>query len=265
MAVSRGGTVGSGPLKAYVLHQWDWSESSLIVELWTRERGRLAVVAKGAKRPTSNFRALLFPFHCLGVSLGRAPAEADAELFNLRAAEWMGRGPGPAGEALMSGFYANELLLRLLPRLDAHPVLWDAYADTLQALAETPATAGTAQAALRGFELALLRELGWLPDLAVVSSTQQPVRPTTLYGLHPEFGVLEEPDASLGLPGAWLLAASTALSNDAWAAVRTLSAPMGAALRHQLRRLVHYHLGASTLRTREVWRGMQQLSKPETR
>ena len=62
----------SAALQAYVLHHYDWSESSLILDLFTRERGRMAVAAKGAKRPYSQLRVVLLPFQRLHVSLGRS-------------------------------------------------------------------------------------------------------------------------------------------------------------------------------------------------
>ena len=115
-------------LAAYVLHQYDWSETSLILDLFTRERGRLAVAAKGAKRPYSQLRGVLLPFLRLHVSLGRGSDDPSAEVLNLRAAEWAGGATLPQGDALFSGFYLNELLVRLLARQDPHPRLFDAYA-----------------------------------------------------------------------------------------------------------------------------------------
>ena len=126
----------SAPLEAYVLHHYDWSESSLILDLYTRELGRVAVAAKGAKRPHSQLRAVLLPFQRLHVTLGRiAPADDAPEVQTLRGAEWAGGQPMLSGAALFSGFYVNELLLRLLARHDPHPALFDAYAATLAALA----------------------------------------------------------------------------------------------------------------------------------
>ena len=101
-------------LAAFVLHRWDWSESSLILDLLTREQGRIAVAAKGAKRPHSNLRAVLLPFQRIAVTLGRAPeGDAEAEIRNLRAAEWAGSGAMLKGGSLFSGFYLNELLMKL--------------------------------------------------------------------------------------------------------------------------------------------------------
>src|SRR5439155_20288805 len=102
-------------LTAYVLHRYDWSETSLILDLFTREQGRLAVAAKGAKRPYSQLRSVLLPFQRINVSLGKA-AVADAggsEVQTLRGAEWAGGAAMLTGAALFSGFYLNELLMKL--------------------------------------------------------------------------------------------------------------------------------------------------------
>jgi DNA repair protein RecO (recombination protein O) len=249
----------SAPLAAYVLHQHDWSESSLIVELFTRAQGRVVVAAKGAKRPTSNFRAVLLPFVPILAQLGRAPADEQAEVHNLRSAEWAGGQPLLAAAALFSGFYLNELLLKLLARQDPHPALFDAYADTLSALARMQGAAEEA-AVLRAFELLLLRELGVLPELATATLTAQPVQPDTRYTLHAEGGLMADVD---GLPGSHWVALEAALAHAAASgqaqALRQACAATAGALRGPLRGLLHYHLGHSHLRTRQVWRGVQQL------
>src|SRR6478609_8624323 len=136
---------------AYVLHRYDWSESSLILETFTRHHGRIAVVAKGAKRPSSNFRPVLLPLQPLHIAFG-----GDAEIRNLKSAEWVGGQVMPTGEALLSGYYLNELLLRLLARDDPHPALFDVYAAAVRLLASDEPLA--LQPALRAFELLLLRE-----------------------------------------------------------------------------------------------------------
>ena len=141
---------------AYVLHRYDWSESSLILELLTREHGRIAVVARGAKKPSSSFRPILLPLQPLHVAFG-----GDGEIRTLKSAEWQGGQVMPTGDALLSGYYLNELLLRLLARDDPHPPLFDVYGATVRVLAgEHPQLL---QPALRAFELLLLREIGLLP------------------------------------------------------------------------------------------------------
>jgi DNA repair protein RecO (recombination protein O) len=140
---------------AFVLHAYAYKETSLIVEAFTREHGRVGLVARGAKRPRSEWRGLLQAFQPITVSYAGA-----AELKTLVKAEWRGGVPPPAGNALLSGFYLNELLLKLLPREDAHPALWDEYEASLGALAATTSPAAQA-AVLRRFEVALLAALGY--------------------------------------------------------------------------------------------------------
>jgi DNA repair protein RecO (recombination protein O) len=252
----------SSPLLAYVLHSYDWSESSLIVELFTRAQGRLVVVAKGAKKPTSGFRAVLLPFAPLHAALGRLPADDKAEIHTLRGAEWAGGRPLLRGDALLAGFYCNELLLKLLARSDPHAVLFECYADTLAALAG-PGEASddsSSATALRAFELLLLRELGWLPDLATATLTTQLLQPRQRYTLHPEAGLINH---AQGLAGEHWVAIEAALSHGASAALRAACHPVVGALRGPLRSLLHYHLGSSKLRTRQVWQGVQRLARTD--
>src|SRR3954453_10920333 len=136
---------------AFVLHRYDWSESSLILEVFSRHYGRFALVAKGAKRPSSSFRPVLLPLQPLRLSFG-----GDAEIRTLKGAEWVGGQVMPTGDALLSGYYLNELLIRLLARDDPHPRLFDAYTSVVQVLASEHGEA--LQPALRAFELLLLRD-----------------------------------------------------------------------------------------------------------
>ena len=170
---------------AYVLHQWDWSETSLILDLFTREHGRVAAVAKGAKRPYSQLRPVLMPFQRLLVATGRPKAEEGADILTLRSAEYAGAGAPLPAARLFSGFYLNELLMKALARGDPHERLFDAYGDTLATLARADD-----EAALRAFELVLLRETGVLPDLACTTTTQQPVQPAAGYLLQAEAGLV---------------------------------------------------------------------------
>ena len=98
---------------AFVLHSYDWSESSLILEVFTRHRGRVALAAKGVKRPTSNFRPVLLPLQPLSLSYSLG-GEGNGEIHTLKGAEWVGGHVMPQGDALLSGLYLNELLMRLL-------------------------------------------------------------------------------------------------------------------------------------------------------
>ncbi|PTT76065.1 DNA repair protein RecO [Pelomonas sp. HMWF004] len=237
--------------QAFVLHQHDWSETSLILDLFTRESGRLAVAAKGAKRPYSQLRAVLLPLQRISVSLSK-PAKADGgEVQTLRTAEWGGGATMPSGAALFSGYYLNELLLKLLARHDPHPGLFDAYADTLAALAQ-------GDAALRAFELKLLSELGLLPDLSVVTPTQSAIDPARRYQLSPESGVIP-PTSDASLPGTLLIQLQAALQHGSTAALRQACAAEPQGLKTMLRGVLHYHLGHQPLRTRALMVDVQNL------
>ena len=156
----------------YVLHSYPYQETSLIVDVFTREFGRVAMVAKGAKRPHSPLRSVLMPFHALTLDWS-----GRADLKTLRTAEWRGAFRLLRGRALICGFYLNELLLKLLHRDDAHDALFDAYEQTLQALLD----GGDHAAVLRGFEKRLLRELGYALQLDSDAQTGQPLQAQRRY------------------------------------------------------------------------------------
>lgn len=142
---------------SYLLHATAWKESSLITQMFTRDYGIVAMVAKGAKRPYSALKPVLLNFQPLLLSWTGAN-----EIKTLTRAELAGLHP-LSGRALMSAWYMNELLLRLLPREDPHPALFDQYKVALQAL-----TLGQQSAALtlRRFEWLLLQETGYGLDVA---------------------------------------------------------------------------------------------------
>jgi DNA repair protein RecO (recombination protein O) len=251
-------------LEAYVLHRYDWSETSLILDLFTREQGRLAVAAKGAKRPYSQLRSVLLPFQRIHVGLGRVP-KADAngdepvnEVQNLRSAEWAGGAAMLTGAALFSGFYLNELLMRLTARHDPHPALFDAYAQTLPALVERDDR--VVEAALRAFEIVLLKELGVLPDLSLQTLTLAPVEEGGRYALLPDAGVAAGRGADGELAGSTLIGLQAALEHGSLAAVQSRCAEALPELKTMLRALLHYHLGSPVMRTRQVMLDVQNLS-----
>lgn len=251
-------------LAAFVLHHYDWSESSLILDLYTREQGRLAVVAKGAKRPYSQLRSVLLPFQRLQVTLGKppksdAPGEAMSEVQTLRAAEWAGGAAMLTGAALFSGFYLNELLMKLMARGDPHPTLFNLYAQTLPTLGSMDES--TVQAALRAFEVTLLREIGLLPDLSVATLTRQAVQGDRPYTLLAEAGVGEPRPGDTALPGRVLIGLQAAIEHGSLAALQHACAASLPELKTVLRGLLHYHLGSPVLRTRQVMLDVQALDR----
>lgn len=246
---------------AFVLHQHDWSESSLVLEVFSRHHGRVVLIGKGVKRPTSQYRAVLLPMLPL-----RLDWSGEAEVRTLKAAQFAGGHVMPAGDALLAGYYLNELVLRLMTRDDPHPVLFDHYAAALAALAAGEDVAVT----LRAFELLLLRTLGWLPDLAHEGLRLLPLAADQAYRLLPEAGL--QPcgaEDSGALPGGhWAVVERALAAADPWAALRAQPALLAtAALRVGLAALLHYHSGVRAFRTREWMRAVRRvgpLAAPST-
>jgi len=160
---------------AFVLHSYPYKETSLIVEAFSREHGRVGLVAKGAKRPRSELRGMLQAFMPLALSWGGA-----TELKTLVKAEWRGGVALPSGRALLSAFYLNELLLKLLAREDPHPQLWDAYEGALRELG-AESTPIIQAMVLRRFEIRLLAELGYGLPLTHEAGGIAPIDPAARY------------------------------------------------------------------------------------
>ncbi len=141
---------------AYVLHARPFGDTSLLLEVFTAHRGRVGLIAKGARAPKSKKRALLQVLQPLLMSW-----RESGELGTLTAVEPAAAAVTLSGEPLFCAWYANELVLKLCARHEAHPVLFAAYARLLLRLVDD------AEAGLRAFERVLLEELGYglaLPD-----------------------------------------------------------------------------------------------------
>ena len=231
---------------AMVLHSYPWRETSLIVEAFTRDHGRMALVARGAKRPTSQFRGLLAPFAPLLLSWS-----GRNEIKSLVRAEWCGGMAPLRGEALLAGFYLNELLVRLLARADAHEVLFARYVEALATLA---ARQNGRDGVLRAFELELLRETGHAPAFDH-SADGAPLEPDAFYRVDAEHGLVRvaEPDPGEDIA---CLRGSSALAM----ARSDFSSPVVA--NHSklvLRHLIRYHLNGQPLNTRRILHDLRQL------
>lgn len=231
----------------FVLHATPWRETSLIVEVLTREHGRMALVARGAKRPTSQFRGLLLPFAPVALSWS-----GRGEIKTLIRAEWMGGLAPLRGDSLLAAFYMNELLVRLLARADPHEGLFVSYAQALHALAvDTP---GSLEASLRGFELDLLREVGWLPHLEQTREGE-PIEAHLTYRIDPQAGAYPVP-VSEQVHSAWVVsgAALKALAARHWP-----DAALAAQCRRLLRALIAFHLDGRPLNTRRIFQDLRRL------
>lgn len=228
---------------AFLLHAHPYSETSLILDVFAREYGRLAVLARGARRPRSAMRGVLLAFQPL--ELGWF---GGGEVKTLAKAEWVGGLPFLNGKSLLLGYYLNELLLKLLPREDAHPTLYDAYAEALAALAQ----GATETAELRRFEKALLRELGYGLALDREAGSGAAIRSDGLYEYQIERGIVPAGGESprLTFAGKTLLD----LAADNYSDPRTL-----AESKLLMRQLMSYYLGNQTLQSRRVFVELQEL------
>jgi len=163
----------------FVLHSYPYKETSLIVDVFSRDHGRVALVAKGAKRPHSKLRGVLQTFQPLNVNWS-----GRAEVRTLIDAEWVGGLLPLEKSALLCGFYLNELLVKMLARDDAHPALFDHYVATLNQLAHDEPAA----IVLRKFERALLKETGVIGDWHICTVSGEAVLADRSYVVDPERG-----------------------------------------------------------------------------
>lgn len=228
---------------AVVLHAHPWRETSLIVELFARDHGRLPLVAKGARRPGSALRGVLMAFQPLLVDWS-----GGGEVRTLVRAEWKGGLPLLSGRALLCGYYLNELLVRLMARDDPHPRLFDQYMAALGALSGGMPLDRT----LRSFEFSLLRELGHLPDLARRADAAEPVAADGRYVLIIEHGLVEAAQRHPGpiLSGRCLLEMQAGRFPDGETLLQA---------KQLARQLIGHHLGGQELQSRRVFTEFQEL------
>ncbi len=210
--------------RAFILHQYAYRDTSRIVEAFTAEHGRLTLFARGAAGPKSNLRALLRPFQRLLLSWC-----GTTDACRLIGAEIDGAAHGLPAERLMSGFYLNELLLKLTLRLDPHPRLFEFYAQALQDLSED----ADQESCLRRFEKRLLDDLGYGLELTMTDQGL-PIEPTGYYRFQPQSGpvgcVADAPGAVYGQSLADLGAASFTGARSLRDAKRVLRAALDACL-----------------------------------
>lgn len=227
----------------YILHTYAFKETSLIVELFSKQHGRLSVVAKGARRPRSAMRGQLQSFQMLA-----ATWSGKNELKTLHGLEWADGLVLLQGEALMCGFYLNELLLRLLPREDAHEQLFDYYQAAIKALAQGKDLATY----LRRFELQLLQEMGYAIPL-LIDESETPITRDKMYRYEAEYGACELSVTKNGvqLNGGSLLDMA---SNDYSHAQTKLQS------KQLMRYLLTHYLGDKPLHTRQLLIDLQGLA-----
>lgn len=214
---------------AYVLHTRSFRETSLIVESLSREHGRVAVVARGARSPRSRWRNILQPFRPLLLSWNQ-----KSGLGTLTAADQVASVPALQGQSLYCGLYLNELLMRLLHRGDPHPEVFERYRCALSELAaEVPP-----QPLLRVFEKHLLEAIGYAMLLDREYAGGAEIKPAQWYEYQPDRGpVLRQGPEQGRISGRALLALHS----------ESLQADVLPELRLLMRSVIGYHLGGKPL------------------
>jgi DNA repair protein RecO (recombination protein O) len=228
---------------AWILHHYPYRDSSLLLEVFSREYGRVGLVARGARSARSRWRGQLQLLRPLLLSWNMR-----SELGTLTGVDYRGRAAMLPGRQLLSACYLNELLLRLLTRQDPHPELFVAYEQAILTLD----TAG--EPALRLFEKRLLQALGYGLLLDREADTGAPLAADGLYEYRLEQGPVRcraETGAGICLQGASLLA----LHHENLAGSRTCRE-----IRRLMRAALALYLGARPLKTREVLRQLSALS-----
>jgi DNA repair protein RecO (recombination protein O) len=224
----------------FVLHRRDYRNTSLLLELFTPREGRLPAIARGAKGSRSGRSVLLQPFRPLLVGLS-----GRGEIKTLGQVEPQGREFNLTHERLFSGFYLNELLMRLLGRNDPHADLFAYYLEALSTLA----AGGDLEPCLRRFEVRLLQEIGYQLVLDRTSDTHEPLQADAVYEYVVEQGPLRLSAAAeakrLRVHGRTLLS----LQQDAPMAPATLLEA-----RALMRRVLAFYLGDKPLKSRELFR-----------
>jgi DNA repair protein RecO (recombination protein O) len=225
---------------AYVLHVRPWRETSLLLEAFTRDFGRVGLVARGVRSAHARLsRSALEPLQAL-----RMDWTGRGELQTLTAVEPVGAPHAFRGDALLSAMYANELLVRLTARNDPLPRLFDRYAALLDGLPDAPSLPWH----LRCFERDLLTAIGYALQLGTAAGTGEPIGEARVYDYLPEEGPIGagEHQGGVRVRGSALLALATGTFPDA----EDL-----AALRRLMRTVIGTHVGERGLQSWRVLAG----------
>ena len=230
---------------AFILHTRFYKETSLLLDVFTRNFGRISMVAKSARRPHSKLRGQLLAFQPLEIAF-----YGNNELKNLTAVEWQGGVPLPQGAALCCAYYANELLRFFLQPADSNSELFAEYHALISALGAEKNEAHF-EKILRNLEVALLKLLGYSPFWGRDSKDRE-IDSRTIYSYQLENGTLL-PQSESAAPG-FVVSGQTLIDLNA----RCFDAP---ATRREakvlMRRIFAYHLEGKAFASREIFREMQ--------
>jgi DNA repair protein RecO (recombination protein O) len=221
---------------AFILHHRPFRDTSQILDVLSREHGKLSLVARGSRGPKSRLRGILRPFLPLAMSWVQR-----SDLGTLTGAEMHGAPLRLTGDALLSGYYVNELLLHFLHRHDPQPEIFDIYVRAIEALGATDDVAPC----LRQFEIALLGALGYALNLDHEADSHNPLLADLSYEYRFEQGAVRvaRSDGSLVFAGAVL----TGIAEQQFEKPDVLRAA-----NRLLREVIAFHLGGKELKSRKV-------------
>lgn len=228
---------------AFILHHRPFRDSSQILDVISRDHGKLAVVARGSRGVRSRLKGILRPFMPLSVSW-----VIKSDLGTLTGAEVRGAPLSLSGDALLSGYYVNELILHFLHRHDPQPEIFDAYGYTIQALA---AAGNDVAACLRQFEFELLRQTGYALNFDHESGSNEGLDARQCYEYRVEQGpvAVSRTEGPLVFTGELL----AAIGEQRFAEPDVLRAAS-----ILLREVIAFHLGGKELKSRKVLKEMRR-------
>jgi len=227
----------------YILHQRPFRDTSQILEIFSRDYGRLSVVSRGSRSPKSRLRAILQPFQSLQVNWsgrGEMPSLGQVEAASFKR-------PQLKSKALPCAFYINELIMRLLHKHDVHEDIFELYQRTLFALALSE----DLELELRLFEKSLLQYLGFGLNLDVDADSGEAVVKDRNYSYFIEHGPVEagsfqdKDRQALSIHGYSLLCFQANDLSD-----KTVRRDIKSLMRY----LLAYYLGNKPLKSRELFR-----------
>lgn len=234
---------------AWLLHRRPFRDTSQILDILSRNHGRLAVIAKGSRGAKSKLRGILRPFLPLQLSW-----VIRSDLGTLTGAELIGAPISLTGDTVLSGYYVNELILKLLHRHDPQPEIFSAYGQTIERLAGSVDVAPC----LRQFEIELLRMLGYALNLDHDTETRKPLRAGQKYEYRAAEGPVPVKNGGQG--------GSLVFTGAELAAIRRLEFTDRNVLRNAaslLRHVIAYHLDGKELKSRKVLRDLMRTMENE--
>jgi len=222
---------------AFILHHRPFRDTSQILDVISHDHGKLAVVAKGSRGARSRLKGILRPFMPLSVSW-----VMKSDLGTLTGAEILGGPLRLSGDALLSGFYVNELILHFLHRHDPQPAVFDAYGQTIRALASADVDIAPC---LRRFEVELLRQIGYALNLDREYGSNKNLDADQYYEYRVEQGpvAVSRTEGPLVFNGDMLIA----ISQQRFEEPNVLRAA-----NRLLRDVISFHLGGKELKSRKV-------------